>query len=256
MNTILLNKNTNAVIKQSDIVAQDESGIVINRHDYWQFIPDNNIEKEEIYDEYFPEEDKIALNEKKKYDIASAKTAYTAYTEVAEYRIGFEDFTICTQTLQPYSGLISKKIDVSGSSYISLTAVSHNIENGAVEFYIIDGTAEIPIFPENSTMVINEKLFYGLDTRFPIDYINGEEPILFEDNNALDKSYTQLSAEDFKAHRYTLTYLPPEFTKQHVPASNAIQIKAVIRQYGDQQVYVDHILLKKYGVKLPWTSEQ
>lgn len=249
MNTVYVNKNTNSVIDSNSIISYTEDDIIVNNSNCWQLIPEKNLEKKKIYTEYYPEESIPTKKERTEN--------YAAYTDNLEYCIGFTDFTVCTRKPAESSGIVSKEIPVDNVSYITVSG--DVVGDGSVEYWILDGANEIPLLPEDSNTVYKEKLFCDLNTetittRFPIDQVQGINPVLYEDNIVLNKDYKELQPEDFNNHIYYLTYTAAGNVQQYIPYTNKVRLKIIVRQYTTEPVFVKHIMLHKYGGSVLWIS--
>ncbi len=258
MNTIYINNNTNSIISDSSIVTSDEDGIIVNNSNCWQYVPSEQVRTETIYNEFYPEDIKPVLHVDKEKKLSDSSIDPSDYSDVLIYDIGFKNFAICTRIPEESSGIISKSFSVDNTSYITLD--SEYSGNGSVEYSILDGTNEIPILPNGSKTVIQEKLFYNLDTdtvttRFPVDHIQGIQPVLYKDNIVVTQDYQELKSSDFDEHNYCLTYTAYGDVQQYIPTMKDIQLKVVVRQYDTEPVFVQHTVIHKYGGSVLWTSK-
>ncbi len=256
MNTIYINNNTNSILSPSSMITNDEDGIIVNNSNCWQYIPSNEISKQITYDEFYPENMCPILNTDRKKKVSDNQNISTAYTDILVYDIGFKDFTVCTRIPEESSGIISKAFSVENTSYITLD--SEYTGNGSIEYSILDGSNEIPILPGLSKNVIQEKLFYDLDTekvttRFPVDHIQGIKPILYKDGIVITQDYQDLRSSDFDGHSYYLTYTAYGNVHQYIPSMKSICLKIIVRQYDMSPVCVKNIVVHKYGGSVLWT---
>lgn len=257
MDTVYINNNTNTIINQDNIVSNDTDGIIVNNSNCWQLIPDKDIVKQNVYTGSFPEENAPVLHKQQKKKMTDDEIINDAYSDALVYDIGFKNFTICTRTPNKTSGIISKPISTDNISYFTVTGTISG--DGAVEYYILDGSNETPILPEDTQDVIKERLFYNLNTndittRFPVDTIQGVDPILYQDGIISIREYQKIKPEEFAKYTYCLTYTAAGEVQKYVPSSNEIRLKVIIRQYGEEPVYVNDIMIHGYGGSVLWTS--
>lgn len=171
------------------------------------------------------------------------------------YLFGIDNLEISYSTVNKESVFISKEINIGSlneNEYITLQA-SDSIERGDVEYYIIDGTTNIPILPEDKHEIINEKIFYKTETRFPCDITkpivikkNGEEV-----NITLYQAINTNTAEDI----YTVSYTPIINNVSKLN-NDKIKIKAIIRNYDENfYSFIKGINIKKYGGGKLWIDK-
>lgn len=256
METIYINKKTKGIINPSSILHNDDEKIIVTNTNCWQLIPKKDIEIQNTYSEYFPEERIPQPMEFPDAALIDPDFSSNTYTHKAIYEFGFKDFSVCTRYPNGSSGIISKTISVDNTDYISLDAEISGEEHGSVEFWIIDGISEIPILPKRSKTVQKEKLFYGLNTRFPIDLVQGITPVIYEDDIVTGKDYTLLTAEDFLHHTYCMTYTAAGDPYACIPASQKVRIKIIVRQYDNVPVRIDHVVVYRHGGSVIWNSTQ
>lgn len=169
------------------------------------------------------------------------------------YLFGLDKISI--QYVEPSnkSCFISKEIkieELKENEYLALTS-DYSCEKGSIEFYIIDGTNEIPILPEGETTVIEEKIFYKTATRFTVDDITSIK--MYQDNIPSKVSLNE--AINSTTEGYTATYIPKAATSITSTLNNTIKVKAIIRNYDSNYIpYIKSIQIKKYGGDTLWTD--
>lgn len=242
----ITNLKSGAVIEADSIVDESSDGILVKNSDCIKFIPFSDLKIEELANDGVYSKNEV----NPKFNFARDSFSSDLYTEKAEYKLGIANLEFKTVNYFKDTAIITKPIDVSESSYITLSVKESEGYNSFAEYYIIDGIDdEIPILPEDKKEVTGEKLFYGLPTRFIIDSFQ-KQPILYEDGKVSNKDYNLLTHEDFISHEYSLDYWPDEenINKYH-PKNDNISLKIVIRNYTDtfSPVYISDIRLNLYG---------
>lgn len=167
------------------------------------------------------------------------------------YLFGLDKISVEYVDIEKSSCFVSKDIKIDklkDDEYIALEA-DYSCEEGSIEFYIIDGTTEIPILPESKKEVSHEKIFYKTPTRFTIDDINS---IKIYDNRIPSKTSIN-NAMNSTDERYSVSYKPKNATIIESLMNNTIQVKAVIRSYNKNYIpYIKSIQIKKYGRSSLW----
>lgn len=247
------NKNTSSFIKENDIIRTDNNDLIVSNKNCWKLIPADEVEFENSYSEYYNTEQNIkrVLHRKEKPFLAYKDNTSGNYTEKIERRFGFRNLSISTKQAAKTSVIISDNINVNNISYITISCLLENKDNGSLEISIIDNNDEIPILPNGVKWVYKEKLFYDQNTRF---FINNNKPItLYEDNAVCSKLYTDLTMDDFKNHTYTLTYVALGDVVKYKPVTDKIQLKLVIRQYTEYPLFtVKGCMVNNYGGVIDW----
>lgn len=245
-------KSTGLYIDETSIIAENNNGITIKKqNNSWAFIPKSDVEIiEDKTDKFFLKEkfDRVP-NQKEVYNFFDSNVIEDEnLTECFEYIFGLNDIEINTKKFDESCALISNNITLFNCSYISIYADYNENVNGAIEISILDGTEEIPILPENKTIVENEKLFYGLPTRF----LNNEYKI-YEDMIVTNKKLEEISKEEYENHNYSITYLPAGEIHKYFPKNDSIKIKVILRSYEkNYKTSISNIMLKKYGGAKEW----
>lgn len=191
--------------------------------DFWNII--NNIKKD----------DNLLVDEKKFY----------------YYLFGLDKIEIMYVSKSNKSCFVSKDIKIEklkNNEYIALDS-SYSCENGSIEFYLLDGTNEIPILAENETNVIHEKVFYKMPTRFTIDDINSIK--VYKDGIPMKISLNE--AMNDPEENYTVSYKPKDANSIERLINDKIKIKAIIRTYNENYIpFIKSIQIKKYGGGALW----
>ena len=257
METIVTNTNTSSIIQNQDIIRKTDNGITTNRYNCWNFIPKRYINEEHISSEYYREEPAAILRKYKNTNpnLTYSETVSNHYTEKLERRFGFKDLVISTRQISPNSAIISEEIDVSRADHISIDCTGINMEYGSIELSILDNTDEIPVLPNQSLFVHKEKLWYDKETRFLQDLT--QPVVLYEDNKPISRDYASLSIDDFQSHTYALSYTAAQDYCSYKPVSNAIMVKAIIRQYESPPfIGIQNLIVHKYGETIEWNLKQ
>lgn len=167
------------------------------------------------------------------------------------YLFGLDKISVEYVDIENASCFISKDIKIDklkDDEYITLEA-DYSCEEGNVEFYIIDGTTEIPILPESKKTVLYEKIFYKTPTRFTIDDISSIKVY----DNRMPSQTSINNAMNSTDERYSVSYKPKNATIIESLMNNTIQVKAVIRSYNKNYIpYIKSIQIKKYGRSSLW----
>ena len=253
MEVTLINRNTASIIPNQFIAKQTDDGIIVNNHNCWKFIPNNQLDTVRQDTEYYTAETMPEKEEKKNNNpyLAYSETVGQQYTEKMEYRFGFRDLLISTKQTANASGLISDLIPVKSGTKLTVTMDIENPEAGSIELSVLDNTDEIPILYNNSRAVLKERLFYYIPTRFIPD--NNQPIVLYEDDMPVSKDYNLLTIEDFQSHKYTLSYTALDDALSYTAVSNKIQFKIIIRQYdADTFIKIHHFVVHKDKETLTW----
>lgn len=171
------------------------------------------------------------------------------------YHFGIDDIKFSQININETMFFISDEIEIgtlSKSEYIQLASEYSEGDYGSVEFYILDGPNETPILPCNTKSVMDEKVFYGYNTRFTIDEDN--DIIVKKDGAIADVTFEK--AKESNDKNYTVSYTPIDAHNIR-PTSDIIKVKAILRTYDKDAAapYIKSIAIKKYGGTLLWDSE-
>lgn len=193
------------------------------------------------------------------YSITITPTTESSDSEKAiskfSYHFGIDEIYFDEVILDNNMCFISEDIDIGSldkDEYIQLSATYDSGDNGSIEFYILDGSEARPIMPIEDSIVINEKIFYGLIPRFSID--ESEEMIIKKNGSVMDISLNNAikSNED----GLTITYTPLD-AYNLIVNNYTIQVKAILRTY-DKTVKapsIKNISIRKYGRSLLWSTD-
>ena len=201
----------------------------------------SNIDYENISGKDFWEE-----IENETIDMNSSKYYY--------YLFGLDKISVQYAEPDSKSCFVSKEIKIESlqeNEYLALQA-DYSCENGNIEFYIIDGTNEIPILPEGETSVIEEQVFYKVATRFTVDDISSIK--MYKDSIPSKTSLNE--AINNSEEGYTVSYTPKSATAISSTLNNTIKVKAIMRCYDKNYIpFIKSIQIKKYGGDTLWTDQ-
>ena len=257
MELLLTNTNTNTAIRNDQIIRNTDTGIVVNNSNCWKFIPAENVKQDKIYSEHYTVELPTAKKVYNNYNpyLAQSDISGQNYQEKLECRFGFQQLSVSTRKSAAASAMLSEKIDTSRTERITIDCEIIHPDIGAVEIYIIDHNDEIPILPNQEQHVERERLFFGEDTRFPIN--QKQEIVLYEDNKQITRDYLGLTARDFQKHIYTLSYTADGNYAEYKPIGDKIAIKIILRQYAESPLFIiDNLIVHKYGETPVWNLQQ
>lgn len=222
-------KSTGREIESSRIISVTDDGLLeLLDNSAVRFIPaDDLITPTSLSDSY--KEASIgsipAKSNTTPYDTSTSTDASRYNGIVYNYKLGINAIDIKSMKPKDSSGFITKAITIGNVDHIELSATVVN-GNASMEYYIIDGTKETPILPQEETWV-KEKLFYGLSTRFNVNpdeditiYVNGEK----SDYTLADKD-----SFDYKNNEYYIIYTPIEAAHKYSPSNSEIKIKVIER---------------------------
>jgi hypothetical protein len=173
-----------------------------------------------------------------------------------EYFFGLDKIDFCNVEILPNSCFISKSKTIGtldSDEYIQLDATYNSSIGSSVEFYIVDGSIDIPILPTNITMVTDEVIFYGKSTRFQID--NNKDVIIKKDGQVINLSIEE--AIKMNDGLYTVSYTPVNAYKYR-PINNTIKVKVIQRLFDDElpASNVSKVKIRKYGGNALWKNIQ
>lgn len=177
--------------------------------------------------------------------MSDSKMVYFYDFSIDELEIGYAE-------LDKAMCFISDDIDLGelrDDTYIQLSASYDAGLYGSVEFYIEDSLNLKPILPIEDLKVVNEKIFPGLEPRFPID--TNDEIIIKNNNIKVDISLDD--AINSSEGNYTVSYTP--VNPYDVKVSNQhIRIKVILRCYDNNKnrPLVRSIIINKYGGSFIW----
>jgi hypothetical protein len=163
------------------------------------------------------------------------------------YNFGIDSVVFSHATTNSDMCFVSDKISIGtldDDGYIQLSSEYNTGGNGSVEFYILDGSEVKPILPIETEIVIDEKIFYGLNTRFSID----EDNKVTIKKNGIPLDITLSQAINTNDSGYTITYTP--LNPYKIELNNAtIRIKVILRTYDTnlEAPFVKSMSINKYG---------
>ena len=151
----------------------------------------------------------------------TTKTAryYTNY-------FGLNDLVIGDRKFHQTSGLLTDDIYVEKGKPVKLKANVRAREFTSVEFSIIDGGEEIPVLLDGEDKVVDERLFFGCDTR-----MNGTGKVYKKDFKSL--THEPNDSDFFNNFVLTVSYVPDEKYRTYTPKHDKVKVKVVIRLYKE-----------------------
>lgn len=161
------------------------------------------------------------------------------------YLFGIDGIELKKRTMAESSAKITAPVKVPKGSVIELDARFYEDEHSSVEFSIIDETGETPIVPRGISYIRNERIFPGLDTRFPADL--GAPVVIQKDGAPVDMTFEE--AKEKTDGLYTVSYKPKEgYT--YTAKTDEVRIKVVLRVYGKESMpYVKDISIFVRGAE-------
>lgn len=171
------------------------------------------------------------------------------------YHFGIDTLNFSQISVNENMCFISEDIemgDLKEDEYIQLTSEFDTGENGSIEYYIIDGSEPKPILPANTEVVIDEKIFFGLRTRFSID--TDSEVIIKKNGAPIDITLEQ--AINSNEDGYTVSYTPIDAHNIRVK-NYIVKVKAILRTYNknSEAPHIKNIAIRKYGRSSLWKSD-
>ena len=263
---VLIDNKNNSVIDSERIVKESNKGVVYTDKKSWHYVPKDNISEQNEYKDgyYYNKENNIELEKAAKTSsfLTDENPIQDNYIEKAQYIFGLNNLKFSQVKYNEVCGIESNYIYLGNYNYITLSVkIKHLYDtksNYSVEYSIIDGNIEQPIIPEEDNRTF-EKLFYNMNTRFVVDQTT-DTPVLYKYdiyNKELtiieNKSYTELTAEDFNSNDYYLDYKPAGDAHKYIPENNNIKIKAIFRNL-DELGYstIESLTINKYGGAVEW----
>lgn len=169
-----------------------------------------------------------------------------------EYFFGIDSFKAFRKSMNTDCGFLTRDVYVGSlikdnGEYIQIDTDYSISSDSNIEFYVIDGQRQIPIMPVKDTIIVNEKLFAGLNTRFVFNKDDRTSYKIFKDGSEVDIDY--LTAISDKENNYYITYKPlfNENNYKYTPINDKIKIKMVLRLYNinGKVPFVDKITIRK-----------
>lgn len=171
------------------------------------------------------------------------------------YFFGLDKLLIKNATANQNCCFISQELslgEITQDGYIQLEAEFSNENNSAIEFYIVDGSKEVPILPVGQSFVLNEKIFFGLNTRFAVNDSKGYEI----KRNGIIVDITLDKAIQSTDALYTVTYTTVT-SFNYKPINNSVKIKTVLRIYDKNANSPDitKMKIRKFGGGTLWKQD-
>lgn len=175
-----------------------------------------------------------------------------ASSDKYSYHFGIDSINFSNIKVEENMCFISEDIEIGQleeDEYIQLISDYNTGENGSIEFYVLDGSEPKSILPIGTNVVLDEKIFFGLRTRFSIDE---DEPITIKKNNiVVDVTLDQ--AINSNEDGYTVSYTPIDAHDLTIK-NDVVKLKVIIRTYSKNvdAPFVKRIAIKKYGRNSLW----
>ena len=178
---------------------------------------------------------------------AFTKEATRAAKNGFKYTFGLDAIKVQQKAMYKECGYQSETISLGECSYIELSAD----ENGSnpVEYYIIDGTKEVPILPVEKTKVVHEPLVYQLGTRFAVD--PDSDVKIYQDGVETNLLLSDADSFDYAGHSYTVSYTPIDAHK-YFPKNKEVQVK-IIQKKSELPTTINTVSIRKHGGEMYWT---
>lgn len=151
------------------------------------------------------------------------------------------------------NAIISNPISIDNARYIMLNVKTSPLKNANIEYSIIDGNTEKPILPEEEKMIVDEKIFYKLPTRFRIDVTKN---VVIKKNGIVMPDLKELSEVEKMFNgidQYTVSYTPVDNSDRVTIENTVIKLKMVIRVYknGVPPTFFS-LCIKQFGGVIQW----
>jgi len=249
--------STGRIINNDSIVADDSDGIIEHLGGTaFRYVPKESLSKEPVAADYGYDAKAMpqvpGKADTSPYNQTTPGTGTKYAGEFFNYTFGIDKIEIKETRPKECCGFLSKDINIGNCDYVELS-VAMSGGNASMEFYIVEGIEETPILPVETSEVKNEKLFYGLSTRFQVDadkpviiYKNGEETTI---------SYSNIDKIEFGMDNYLIDYTPLGSPHQYFPNGTKIRVKA-IQRYEKGKILpstIDSIVILRHGGKSIWT---
>lgn len=248
---------SNCIINSTEFIFEDGSSEIVEGYDI-NLTKNRNVKTIYINIECknytISNLDYNSMNAKDFWEQLESEEVDVNNTKFYYYLFGLDKISI--QYVEPdmKSCFISKEIKIESlkeNEYLALEA-DYSCEKGNIEFYIIDGTNEIPILPEGETTVIEEQVFYKVSTRFTVDDITSIKMY----KNSVPSKTSLNEAINNTEEGYTVTYTPKSATSITSTLNDTIKVKAIIRCYDKNYIpFIKSIRIKKYGGDTLWIDQ-
>lgn len=167
------------------------------------------------------------------------------------YLFGIDNFSIELIKAETNSVFVSKPIQIdtiNENENITLEVDDY----GVIEYYILDGTKEIPILPEGRVKVKSERIFFKTPTRFIVD--PEKEITVYMNGNKTNMTLQEANEKNDSSNLYTVDYVPILESTNNV-INKEIKIKAIIRNYNNNDSLIKKISIKKNGGGKLWIDK-
>lgn len=205
----------------------------------YQYTPSSEVKSEElVVAGGYVTEDKPSLSQ----------AATEAYKYGYQYLFGIDTIKVQQKAMAEECGYQSDTIKLGAHSYIELSV--DKTGDNLVEYYILDGTKEVPILPLEEDRIIKEPLYYQVDTRFAVNY--DESVIIYKDDAETSLALSDVDSFDYAAHSYAISYTPAN-PYRYFPENDKIAVK-VIQKKSEVPTTINSISIRKHGGDLYWTT--
>jgi hypothetical protein len=186
---------------------------------------------------------------------------YPTYSSKAEvvskysYFFGVDKVKLSNRLIKQNCCFISQDISIGQlevGEFIQLDTEYITGDQSSIEFYIIDGSMEKPIMPIVDTIISDEKVFYGLPSRFSID--ESLKPEVKRNGMLVDLTFSQ--AKQLNDALYTVSYKPVE-SYDYIALNSTIKVKVVMRLYdkNNKVPYISKMKIRKFGGNGLWKED-
>jgi len=214
-------------IPNEAVVKETSDGLLYFDGGSWKYLAHKEYKRLEEGEEYSTKKVgkntyvNISENELVPAEKTTTKTAryYTSF-------FGLNDLVIGDRKFYRTSGLLTNDIYVEKGKPIRLKADVREQEFASVEFSIIDGNEEVPILLAGEEKIVDEKLFFGCDTR-----MSGTDKVYKKDFKPI--THEPDDNDYFNDFVLTVSYKPDEKYQLYTPKHDKVKVKVVIRLYKE-----------------------
>lgn len=154
-----------------------------------------------------------------------------ALAEQDYFHFGVSDITLSKEVAEHSACFISRQMKINGD-YLSLDLTYYGGSSTSVEVSILIGGKEFPIMPKGDTYIRNEKIFYGMPTRFPVDETKGMT--VYYKGEMVSKTFEEAQADSLEG--YSVSYYPVDIDDAktlYVRDQSYVVPKYVLRNLSD-----------------------